>query len=250
MGRLRGGSAGRGWRGRLIRWRRRRRTRLIGLVRGRRVAFIDLAFRRRARCGIRGRIRCLRVRWIRPGLGTRLAQSEAMAGGHRCPDAERHRERPDASDVFTAARDGDDQRCCHGKVGTLHIDAETWVGGLIAAGTAHLAVARFLPPITTARCAAKRSSPTAPRPDQDRFRSSVSPKRPRCHGAPRTTRTKPSFDGSSQPVQVPLAKIDADEETFATIFATKFAKSFRITLGGFSPGLVPPPANRHAGRPR
>ena len=193
MARLRGGSAGRGWRGRLIRWRRRRRTRLIGLVRGRRVAFIDLAFRRRARCGIRGGIRCLRVRWIRPGLGMRLAQSEAMAGGDRCPHAECHRERPDASDVFTAARDGDDQRCCHGKVGTLHIDAETWVGGLIAAGTAHLAVARFRPPITAARVRGQTFISYCSRPDQDRFRSSGESEAAAMPSCTRTTTTKPSM---------------------------------------------------------
>src|ERR1700704_2967305 len=51
-----------------------------------------------------------------------------------------------------------------GNVRTLHIDAETWIGGLIAAGAAHLAVARFLPPITTARVCGQRSSPTAQGP--------------------------------------------------------------------------------------
>jgi hypothetical protein len=74
-----------------------------------------------------------------------------MAGGDRDPNTERHRERSDASIIFTATRHSDDHWCDWGKVWTLLIDAETGVGGLPAACAADLPVARFRPAATSAR---------------------------------------------------------------------------------------------------
>jgi hypothetical protein len=89
----------------------------------------------------------------------RLGQSEAMAGRDGGPNAERHRERSDASDIFTAARHSDDHWGDWGKVWTLLIDAETGVGDLLAACAADLPVARFRPAATSARMRGQTSIP-------------------------------------------------------------------------------------------
>jgi len=89
----------------------------------------------------------------------RLGQAEAVAGGNRGSNAECYRERSHAPDVFTAARNSDDDRRRLGKVWTLLIDAEAGIDGLLVACATDLAVARFRPATASARMRGQTSIP-------------------------------------------------------------------------------------------
>ena len=100
----------------------------------------------------------------------RLGEAESVAGGNRGSNAERDRKRSYAPDIFTAARNSDDDRCRLGKVWTLLIDAEAGIDGLLVGCAADLSVARFRPATASARMRGQTSISYCSGPDRDRFR--------------------------------------------------------------------------------
>ena len=171
----------------------------------------------------------------------RLGQPEAMAGGDRGPNAERHRERSNASDIFTAARHSDDHWCDLGKVWTLLIDAETGVGGLLAGCAADLPVARFRPAATSARMRGQRSisycsGRSGSIPELEAGRDAMGARARRLS----SRRLEGSFDGWAKSGRGPLAIIYADETTYASKFATGFDESFPLDHRRLLRSAAPP----------